>query len=74
MKARILILGVCSFIVLPSCMHPVEQALHQQKQRQLELHGTIAMGACDGVGQYIAGNLGDQRLTLSVAPQITAAR
>jgi hypothetical protein len=75
MKARILIVSVCAFIILPSCtMGPVHQALQRAKDRTVETDGRIAQGASDDLGRYIAGNVGGARLTLDIQPQMTYAR
>lgn len=75
MKARILIVSVCAFIILPSCTTgPIHQALQRSQDRTLEVHGRIAQGASDDLGRYIASNVGTGRLTLDVQAQVTSAR
>ncbi|HVS73020.1 MAG TPA: hypothetical protein VHQ47_17325 [Phycisphaerae bacterium] len=77
MKTRVLVLGVIGFVALPSCMNVADRmtdARTKQHQAQLEANGTVARGACDDLGQYIAGNLGDSRLTLDAAPMTVASR
>ncbi|HVX85540.1 MAG TPA: hypothetical protein VH253_12225 [Phycisphaerae bacterium] len=77
MKTRILVLGVIGFVALPSCMNVADRlsdARTRQHQAQLEATGTVASGACDDLGQYIAGNLGDSRLTLDASAVTVASR
>jgi hypothetical protein len=76
MKTRILIVSVMGFIALPSCMNTagrLSSIRDRQHQVELEATGTVARGACDDIGQYIAGDVMASRLTLDVTPQVTQA-
>jgi hypothetical protein len=77
MKMKMMMVAACGFVILPSCMHPMEMAARQREAARaaaLENHGRVAMGACDDVGRYTAATLGSgARLTLDVSPQVTSA-
>jgi hypothetical protein len=78
MKLKVMILVACGFVVLPSCMHPVESAMSKRTAARLaalEERGSVSMGAFDDVGQYTAAATlaGGARLTLDVEPQVTSA-
>lgn len=77
MKTRIVIVSLCGFILLPSCMSPMQQALRTRQEQQravFENNGHVAMGASDAVGQSIAGNLFSGRLTLDVTSEVSSTR
>jgi hypothetical protein len=60
MTKMMLALAVISVVALPSCMHPVDQALNARaasRTAHLEESGRVSQGACDDVGQYAAKNV-----------------
>jgi hypothetical protein len=74
MVGRMMIAGLVSIVVLPSCMHPVDHVLQvraEQKRLHIEATGSVSQGACDDVGQYIAGNLSKDRLTMNGTAQVS---
>jgi hypothetical protein len=75
MNAKLILIGLVSLAVLPSCMTPSSQLLQASadaKQRYIETHATVAQGASDDAGQYIARNTANDRLTLQPSTEQTA--
>jgi hypothetical protein len=75
MNAKLILIGLVALVTLPSCMTPANQILRANadaKQHYLETTATVAQGASDEVGQYIARNIAkdaDERLTMQTPAQ-----
>jgi hypothetical protein len=72
MNGKLILIGLVSLAVLPSCMTPSSQILRanaEAKQHYLETTATVAQGASDDVGQYIARDTANERLTMQTPVQ-----
>ena len=76
MNAKLILIGLVALVTLPSCMTPANQILRANadaKQHYLETTATVAQGASDEVGQYIARNIAkdtdNDRLTMQTPAQ-----
>jgi hypothetical protein len=67
MNSKLILIGLVALVALPSCTTPATQILRanaEAKQHYLETTATVAQGASDDIGKYIARNTASERLTL----------